>query len=78
MLNNREIMRITKQKAVKLIKEFLKELDKKKWYINIKPYIKAILLYGSVAKGTNREDSDIDILIFVPLKIEQKYKRYLQ
>src|SRR3989344_6666240 len=68
-------MPLKKQKAIKLIKEFLKELNKKKWYINIKPHIKAILLYGSVAKGTNREDSDIDILIFVPLKIEKKYTK---
>jgi len=39
----------------------------------IKPYIKAIVFYGSTAKGLNRADSDLDILIFVPLKIETKY-----
>jgi len=30
-------------------------------------------LYGSVAKGTNRGDSDIDILLIVPLEVEQTY-----
>jgi predicted nucleotidyltransferase len=34
-------------------------------------HIKAVVLYGSVAKGTNRPDSDIDILLFVPLRIEE-------
>ncbi len=67
---------ITKKQAVKIIKEFiLKELVHKKWYENIKPHIKAIVLYGSTAKGINRLDSDIDFLIFVPLKIEKKFTK---
>ena len=65
---------ITKQQAVKVIKSFMKNfLIHKRWYKNIKPYIQAIVLYGSVAKEMSRPDSDIDFLIFVPLEVEKKY-----
>jgi predicted nucleotidyltransferase len=65
---------ITKKQAIELIKKFIKfELINELWYQNIKESLRAIVLYGSVAKGMNRTDSDIDILFFVPLEIEEKY-----
>lgn len=67
-------MPITKKQAIETIKQFIEEkLVDEKWYQNIKSHIKAIILYGSVAKGLNRADSDIDILVIVPLAIEEKY-----
>lgn len=30
-------------------------------------------MYGSVAKGTNRPNSDIDILLILPLGLEESY-----
>jgi len=50
-------------------------LVKEKWYQNINEHIKATLLYGSIAKGTNREDSDIDIMIMLPLNIEEQFTK---
>jgi predicted nucleotidyltransferase len=68
--------KITKAEAVKIINEFINNtLSNEKWYQNILEHIKAIVLYGSVAKENNRPDSDIDILIFVPLNIEEKYTK---
>lgn len=68
--------KITRVEAVDLIKDFIKEvLSKEKWYKNIKSDIKAIVLYGSVAKGLNRIDSDVDFYIFLPLKIETKFTK---
>ncbi|KKQ45969.1 MAG: hypothetical protein US63_C0008G0007 [Candidatus Moranbacteria bacterium GW2011_GWC2_37_8] len=65
---------ITKKQAVELVKKFIEfELDKELWYQNIKEYLSAVIFYGSVAKGINRADSDIDILFFLPLEIEEKY-----
>lgn len=62
------------KQAIKLYKQFASDvLTNEKWYKSISQYIKATLLYGSVAKGTNRKESDIDILIIVPLEIEEKY-----
>src|SRR3989344_6408660 len=62
--------KVTVFEAVRIIKEFIRgDLTRKNWFKKIKLHIKAILLYGSVAKGTNRPDSDIDILIITPLKI---------
>lgn len=34
-----------------------------------------IVLYGSVARGTNTEESDIDVAIFNVWKHGQKYRR---
>lgn len=66
--------RINKKQAIELIKKFIEfELVDELWYQNIKGYLGAIILYGSVAKGVNRADSDIDILFFLPLEIEEKY-----
>lgn len=67
---------ITKIEAIKLVKEFLDtELKKQDWFLKVKPSLKAVILYGSVAKGTNRPDSDIDILLIMPLEIEKKYTK---
>ncbi len=67
---------ITSPEAVKLVKEFLVEyLKKEKWFKSVQDYIYAIILYGSVSKGTNRSDSDIDVLVVVPLAIEEKYTK---
>lgn len=69
-------MIITKQKALEIVQQFLdKEIVLKKWYQDIKPHLKAIILYGSVAKGTDREDSDIDLLFIIPIEIEEKYTK---
>lgn len=65
---------ITKEQAIELSKNFVEHfLPGVEWYKNIQPHIVGILLYGSVAKETHRPDSDIDILIIVPLEIEGKY-----
>ena len=65
---------ITKVEAIDLAKQFIKEeLPSKSWFNHIKPHLKTILLYGSVAKRTNRENSDIDILMITPLAIEEEY-----
>jgi len=67
---------MNKEKALKLVGDFIsEELEKESWYQKIKEDIKAIILYGSVAKGTNRPDSDIDVLIILPLKTEKKFTK---
>jgi len=68
--------KITRAEAIQLLKRFIElELPKKFWFSKIRKHIKAIVFYGSTAKQLNRSDSDIDILIFVPLKIEEKYTK---
>jgi predicted nucleotidyltransferase len=65
---------ITKKEAIDLVKRFIElQLCDEIWYQNVKEYLSAIILYGSVSRGTNRIDSDIDILLILPLKIEEKY-----
>ncbi len=65
---------VNKEHAVKIARQFIKEvLPDEDWYKTTEPSVKAILLYGSVTKGTNRDDSDIDILVILPLKVEEKY-----
>ena len=65
---------INKQQSVELIKRFVEsQFSNETWYQDIKEYLFAIVLYGSVAKETNRVDSDIDVLFILPLEIEQKY-----
>jgi len=60
--------------AEKIIDDFIKlELPRLRWFQESQPDVSAILLYGSVAKGTNRPDSDIDLLVIMPLEIEKKY-----
>ena len=69
-------MILSKQKALEIVNQFLdKEIVLEKWYQDVKPHLKAIILYGSVAKGTNREDSDIDIIFILPIEIEEKYTK---
>jgi len=66
----------SKDEAIKIAKRFISEkLSSEVWYKNIKEDIKAILLYGSRAKETNRIGSDIDVLIILPLEAEQKYTK---
>lgn len=65
---------ISKSEATELIKDFLESgLKQEDWFKNVQEYIKAIVLYGSVAKGMNTDSSDIDVLVFLPLGIEEKY-----
>ena len=67
---------INREQAIVLAKEFIdKELEKEDWFAKIKPFVKAFILYGSVAKGTNKPDSDIDILIILPLEQEKEHTR---
>lgn len=59
-----------------MLKDFIREeLPEKEWYKNISPHVKAMILYGSTAKGLNRADSDVDMLIIIPLAIEEKYTK---
>jgi predicted nucleotidyltransferase len=68
--------KLTQTEAIQLLKRFIElELSKKTWFSKIKEHVKAIVFYGSTAKQLNRSDSDIDILIFVPLKIEERYTK---
>jgi predicted nucleotidyltransferase len=65
---------INRDEATQIVNDFLSnDIKNEQWFQNITPFIKAIILYGSTAKGTNREDSDIDILIILPLEQEEKY-----
>jgi len=67
---------LDKSQAIAIYKELETEvLGGEDWFKNIASEISAILLYGSVAKGTNHAKSDIDILIILPLEIEQKYTK---
>jgi predicted nucleotidyltransferase len=67
---------INKDQAIGIAKDFLKtELEKEGWFIEIKPSIKAFVLYGSMAKGTNKSDSDVDIMVILPLEQEEKYTK---
>lgn len=65
---------VNSQLAEKLIKVFIRDfLATKIWYKNIKPFIKATILYGSISRGNNTPKSDIDIMIVLPLEFEEKY-----
>ena len=67
---------INKSEAIKISKEFLRtELEKEGWFVTVKPFVKALILYGSVAKGTNKPDSDIDILVILPIEQEEKHTK---
>lgn len=66
--------KLTKAGALKIVRRFIdEELPKLTWYQQTKTHIKATVLYGSIAKGLNRPDSDIDILIFMPLAEEERH-----
>jgi predicted nucleotidyltransferase len=65
---------LDQKQAIKIYKECSEKiLVHEHWYQNVIPFVEAILLYGSIAKGTNRNDSDIDILLILPLGIEEKF-----
>ncbi len=65
---------MNQKQAIRIYRQFLHDvLNNESWYKNVSSHIKASLLYGSVAKGTNQEDSDIDILLILPLKIEEMF-----
>ena len=67
---------LNKSQAVKLVRDFLDtEIEKEGWFIKVKPSVNAFILYGSTAKGTNKPDSDIDIMIILPLTEEEKYTK---
>ena len=57
---------INKTQAIKIAKDFLEiGLEKEDWFLKVKPSLKAIVLYGSMAKETNRPDSDIDVMVIL-------------
>ena len=67
---------INKPQAIKLAKDCLEtELEKEGWFLKVKPSVRAFVLYGSVAKETNKPNSDIDIMIILPLEQEKKYTK---
>lgn len=67
---------MNKSEAIEIIREFIENrMESEKWYQDIKTYLKAIILYGSVAKGINRLDSDIDVMFILPLEMEEKYMK---
>lgn len=69
-------MKIDRAEAVQVAKRFIaKKISKEEWFKNIESDIKAVLLYGSRAKETNHEDSDIDLLIILPLESEKKFTK---
>lgn len=64
---------LTKPQALTVVREFIaNELPNEQWYQQVCKHIKAIVLYGSTAKGLNRVGSDIDLMLFMPLTIEEK------
>lgn len=67
---------ISKSESLQLIKDFLdSDFKQEEWFKSIREYIKAIVLYGSIAKGMNTTDSDIDVLVILPLDMEEKYTK---
>ena len=65
---------MTRTEAIKLVGRFIdEELPQAEWYQKIASVVKAVIFYGSRAKEINRPDSDIDILLIVPLEVEKKY-----
>lgn len=67
---------INKNQAIKIAKDFLEtELEKEDWFLKVKPSAKAFILYGSVAKGTNMPESDIDIMVILPLEEEKAHTK---
>ncbi|MCX6744966.1 MAG: nucleotidyltransferase domain-containing protein [Candidatus Parcubacteria bacterium] len=68
--------KLNRNEAIALLRRFLKvNTGILKWYRLVKPHIKAIVFYGSTAKGLNKSGSDLDLLIFVPLEIEKKFTK---
>lgn len=50
-------------------KECLKILTENKSYLQIEYGVTGLTLFGSTARGENRPDSDVDILVEMPPKI---------
>jgi len=48
-----------------MLKDFIEQV--KRWGIN-EPFVEAIILVGSYARGTQKEDSDIDLVILTSNK----------
>jgi predicted nucleotidyltransferase len=66
--------KLPRKEAVEILRDYLNhEIIQLPWFKNIKLFVKAIIFYGSTAKGLNTSTSDLDLLIFVPLAIEKKY-----
>ena len=67
---------INRNQAIKIAKDFINtNFEKEGWFLKVEPSVKAFVLYGSVAKKTNKSDSDIDITIILPLEQEKKYTK---
>jgi len=65
---------MSRDESLALIHRFVEtRLPEEAWYRQILPDLKAIIFYGSRAKETNRPDSDIDLLLIVPLAAEQAH-----
>ena len=66
--------KLTRSEAIEIVKEFVSgPLEEEEWFVNIKPFVKAVIFYGSTSKELNRPDSDLDILLIVPIDTEEKY-----
>jgi len=67
---------LSKSEAIEIAKAFVKKvLIKEDWYKKIESKVSAILLYGSVAKAVNRSDSDIDLMIILPIETEKAFTK---
>ena len=68
------MMKLTATEAEEILVRFVKaELTTKDWYKHVENSVSAIIFYGSTAKGTNRIDSDLDLLVILPLAEEEAY-----
>ncbi|HEU4966767.1 MAG TPA: nucleotidyltransferase domain-containing protein [Candidatus Saccharimonadales bacterium] len=66
--------KLTRPHAIRIARRFVTDvLPSETWFQQTKHTIKAVILYGSTAKGTNRPDSDIDLLVLMPLTLEERY-----
>lgn len=67
---------INRNQAIEIAEDFLKtELEKESWFLKVRPHVKAFILYGSMVKEVNKPDSDIDVMIILPLEQEKKYTK---
>lgn len=68
--------KLTRKQGIKIAEGFIADvLPTLEWFKNIKSEVNAIIFYGSTAKGENRPDSDIDLLIILPLEFETKFTK---
>ena len=66
--------KISRNDAISLLKLYIdNELLSLEWFDKIKVSVRAIIFYGSTSKGINKLESDLDLLIILPLEIEEKY-----